>query len=64
MEKDKPNQVENRSGIDRRQSFLNGLDRRQMAVQGEDESHADSVEMVETERGGQSKTASGNLELS
>jgi hypothetical protein len=48
VETNKPGQVENRSGKDRRQLFLNGPDRRQSVEQGEEGPQADSVALIET----------------
>ena len=47
MEINKPDPVENRSGKDRRLTFLNGLDRRHPLNQGDERSQADSGVLIE-----------------
>ena len=59
MEIDKPDSIENRSGKDRRRTFLNGLDRRQPAGQGEDRLLADSGVLVEREESTLSQSDTG-----
>jgi len=59
MEINKPDPTENRSGKDRRRTFLNGLDRRQPVSQGEDRLLADSGVLIEPAESALSQSATG-----